>query len=547
MAPPLPAGSRISAMERRLDSWLRKRSFQSALLGGGLSFALIICLLSFAANAYFMVVRNAADKLRWQVSEVEAAVLRMNAADSRFLLKNASAAENAADTSEHAALLAAADKLLQRGIDLARGDLRTGLEQAAAGLQQYDTQFALLEKVARNGGAALLGEGELERQTATLMDELAQIKQRAAASSDFARNAMAITTGAVALASVVLAGFFLYWFAGSLTRPLQQLAAAASSIGAGQLDTRVSYESVNELGALAQSFNRMADALATLVSKVQRSTIQVATSVNDIAATSKQQQATASEIAATTLEIGATSREITATARELLHSVSEVSRVAEESASLAGTGRAGLDKMEGTMQRVAEASGQISTKLGVLNEKAANIGQVIVTITKVADQTNLLSLNAAIEAEKAGEYGRGFSVVATEIRRLADQTAVATYDIEQMVKEIQSAVAASVMGMDRFADEVRRGLREVQQVGAQFQQIIQHVQALAPRFEQVNEGMQAQSTGAEQITQALTQLNEAAQQTVESLRQSTQAIDGLHQVSGGLRGSISQFRLDTAG
>ena len=92
------------------------------------------------------------------------------------------------------------------------------------------------------------------------------------------------------------------------------------------------------------------------------------------------------------------------------------------------------------MRQVMDAAGSINAKLAVLNEKAGNINQVVTTITKVADQTNLLSLNAAIEAEKAGEYGRGFAVVATEIRRLADQTAVATYDIEQMVKEIQSAV-----------------------------------------------------------------------------------------------------------
>ena len=135
-----------------------------------------------------------------------------------------------------------------------------------------------------------------------------------------------------------------------------------------------------------------------------------------------------------------------------------------------------------------EAAGSINAKLAVLNEKAGNINQVVTTITKVADQTNLLSLNAAIEAEKAGEYGRGFLVVATEIRRLADQTAVATYDIEQMVKEMQSAVSAGVMGMDKFSEEVRRGMQEVQQVGGQLSQIIQQVQALAPRFEAVNEG-----------------------------------------------------------
>ena len=141
----------------------------------------------------------------------------------------------------------------------------------------------------------------------------------------------------------------------------------------------------------------------------------------------------------------------------------EVSGVADDSASLAAKGQSSLSRMEDTMRHVMDAAAGINDKLGVLNEKAGNINQVVTTITKVADQTNLLSLNAAIEAEKAGESGRGFSVVATEIRRLADQTAVATYDIEQTVKEIQSAVTAGVMGMDKFTDQVRRGMQEVQQ------------------------------------------------------------------------------------
>jgi methyl-accepting chemotaxis protein WspA len=175
--------------------------------------------------------------------------------------------------------------------------------------------------------------------------------------------------------------------------------------------------------------------------------------------------------------------------------------------------------------------------------KAGNINQVIITITKVADQTNLLSLNAAIEAEKAGEYGRGFSVVAAEIRRLADQTAVSTYDIEQTVREMQSAVSAGVMAMDKFSEEVRRGMQEIQQVGTQLSQIIHEVQTVAPRFEMVNEGMRSQATAAEQISEALSQLGEAAQQTVESLRQSGMTLDELNQVSSGLRTSISRFKL----
>jgi methyl-accepting chemotaxis protein WspA len=181
-----------------------------------------------------------------------------------------------------------------------------------------------------------------------------------------------------------------------------------------------------------------------------------------------------------------------------------------------------------------------------LNEKASNINQVVTTITKVADQTNLLSLNAAIEAEKAGDHGRGFAVVATEIRRLADQTAIASYDIEQLVKEMQSAVSAGVMGMDKFSEEVRQGVQEVEQVSEQLAQIIRQVQALAPQFETVNEGMQMQSTGAQQISEALTQLTESAQQTVDSLHQSGIVMDQLNSTANDLRTSVSRLGVKSA-
>jgi methyl-accepting chemotaxis protein WspA len=225
--------------------------------------------------------------------------------------------------------------------------------------------------------------------------------------------------------------------------------------------------------------------------------------------------------------------------------MNEVNHVAEETAKLAGSGQTSIARMESTMHQIMEASGSITAKLAVLSEKTTNINSVVTTITKVADQTNLLSLNAAIEAEKAGEYGLGFAVVAMEIRRLADQTAVATYDIEKMVKEMHSAVAAGVMGMDKFSDEVRRGVAEVRQVSTHLAQIIHQVQTLTPRFQTVNEGMHAQATGAEQISETLTQLSEAAQQTAESLRQSNLAIEQLNGAARVLQASVARFKLSS--
>jgi len=281
--------------------------------------------------------------------------------------------------------------------------------------------------------------------------------------------------------------------------------------------------------------------ISRLIGQVQKSGVQVNSSATEIAATSKQQQATVTEIAATTAEVGATASRISATSKELARTMAELSEVAEQTSTLAQGGQGGLQRMESTMGQIGAASDLINSRLALLSEKATNIGMVVTTISKVADQTNLLSLNAAIEAEKAGEHGRGFAVVAREIRRLADQTAVATFDIEQIVKEMQSAVSAGVMGSDKFADEVRRGREAIGEVTSQLTEIIGQVQTLPPSFESVNEGVQSQSISAAQISEALAQLSVASQQTADSLRQSSMAIDQLNDASRGLQSGVARF------
>ena len=329
----------------------------------------------------------------------------------------------------------------------------------------------------------------------------------------------------------------------TVAQPVNRLVAALDRMSQGDFTERVALQRRDEFGILGNGLNRLADDLSALVGQVQRSGIQVNTTATEIAATAREQQSTAHGIAATTAEIGATSRQISATSKELEKTMNELYQVAEETTELAGSGHAALTHMEATMRKITQASGSITARLSVLSEKTNNINSVVATITKVADQTNLLSLNAAIEAEKAGEYGLGFAVVAMEIRRLADQTAVSTYDIEKMVKEMQSAVAAGVMGMDKFSEEARRGVEEVRQVSTHLAHIIHQVQTLTPRFQRVNEGMHAQATGAQQISDTLAHLGEAAQQTAESLRQSNLAIEHLNGAARGLQASVARFKL----
>ncbi len=332
-----------------------------------------------------------------------------------------------------------------------------------------------------------------------------------------------------------------------LRRKVDMILETVTKAAEGDLTGRLSISGDDEIGQLASGVQSMIDSLNVLVAQVQRSGIQVTSSATQIAATSKEQEATVAEQAATVNQVVTTATEISATAKELVSTMDEVATVAEGTAVSAEAGQLGLQKMGSTMHQVVEASSSIAAKLEVLNEKASNINTVVTTITKVADQTNLLSLNAAIEAEKAGEYGLGFSVVATEIRRLADQTAVATWDIEQMVKEMQAAVTAGVMSVEKFTEEVRLSVDEVSSISGQLTQIIDQVQALTPRFESVHEGMQFQSQGAEQIKQAIVLLSESAQQTVESLRQSHSSIDHLNDAACMLQSGVSRFKVSEPG
>jgi methyl-accepting chemotaxis protein WspA len=197
------------------------------------------------------------------------------------------------------------------------------------------------------------------------------------------------------------------------------------------------------------------------------------------------------------------------------------------------------------MVKMEEATGSIVAKLQVLNERASNIAGVVNTINKVADQTNLLSLNAAIEAEKAGEYGSGFSVVASEIRRLADQTAVATYDIAHMVREVQSAISDAVTGIDMFASETHASVKNVQLTSENLSGVIDLVEVIKPQVESLSEGIEAQTQGANQISEAIGQLNETAQHTAETLSQTSTAISHLHNAALGLQESTALFKVET--
>lgn len=338
------------------------------------------------------------------------------------------------------------------------------------------------------------------------------------------------------------------YFTRTIARPLGSRIAtvveAAEQIASGDLrDNLPETEEADELGKLQNAFHRMGDNLTNLVREIQRSGVQINSAATQIAAAGRQLEATVAEQVASTNEVSATSQQIAATSLALVQTMGEVDRLAGDTATAAARSQDDLNRMEAMMRSLSASTVEISSRLDTMNERASSIGSVVSTITKVADQTNLLSLNAAIEAEKAGEYGAGFAVVAREIRRLADQTAVATLEIEQMVREMQAAVSSGVMEMNRFSSAVATSVDDVVKVSDQVEAVIVQVQGLGPKFQQVGDVVQQQSEGARQISEAMLQLTEAAQQTSEAIGDTNASLVQLEDSAQVLRRELSLFQV----
>jgi methyl-accepting chemotaxis protein WspA len=402
-------------------------------------------------------------------------------------------------------------------------------------------------KTPQEGNRAITESKDSIRHLETTATEFAHdaTVRMANVSEDVAREGWTtqVLMGAFAAAALVLGVGFSSLVSRGITRPLRRLAAVLENIsaGAGDLTQQVRVDTSDEVGTLGGLVNALIRRLHDLIVPIQGATIRLNATATQIAATAAEQDGTVQTFGASTAEIAASVRQITATGADLNRTMGEVEGRACEAATLADAGGSGLRQMEETMQQLSDATGSISAKLGTIREKADGINGIVTTITKVADQTNLLSINAAIEAEKAGEAGRGFLVVAREIRRLADQTAVATLDIEQMVRHMQSAVSAGVMEMDRFSERVRDCLARAAEVSRQIGQVLEQVHTLRDRFQAVNEGMGQSNEGARQIGEAIAHLAGSVEQVSASAREFSSAAQDLRGAAEDLRREVGQF------
>jgi methyl-accepting chemotaxis protein len=297
----------------------------------------------------------------------------------------------------------------------------------------------------------------------------------------------------------------------------------------------------NELMQLYSDILMMSSKLNLLLNQVRHSGIKVSSSSTQMTASVKQLEVTLAEQLASTSEVNSTSKVIANSADVLALNMNKVKSLAKETTQLSHSGLESLNEIKTTSELLLNSVNDISEKLNIINFKTKNITEVISTITKVANQTNLLSLNAAIEAEKAGSFGVGFSVVAREIRRLADQTAIAAMDIEEMIAEMQTAVHDGVVRVQSYSKESIGSFNKIQTTITDLTKIISHIQDLGPEFDKLNEGMQSQAISASQISEAMDQLKTASLNTRDSLIELNDVNKELNFAVSNLQQGVSKF------
>ncbi|OCR00674.1 hypothetical protein BCD67_11935 [Oscillatoriales cyanobacterium USR001] len=328
-------------------------------------------------------------------------------------------------------------------------------------------------------------------------------------------------------------------------RPILRITEASEKLAEGNFDQQVGLSKMIEISRLATAFNKMSRQLKNSFTKLNlilvqadRVSNQISFSTNQITTANKELETTATHQATSTNEVKSTAHKIALTSGQLVKTMENIAQQATTTELAASQGQKSLIEMAEAMNQLAVATNSIASRLGVMNEKANKINSVVVTIAKVADQTNLLSLNAAIEAEKAGEAGIGFAVVAREVRRLADNSAIASQEIEETVKEIQSSVYNGVMEMDKFSKQVNYYVEQVSRISGQIAEVIAQVQSLTPQFKEISHSMEGQFEGAQHISYAIAQLSEASQQTVTSLQNTNQALNQLNHTAQELQSVV---------
>jgi methyl-accepting chemotaxis protein len=330
----------------------------------------------------------------------------------------------------------------------------------------------------------------------------------------------------------------------TIANPLKTISSVAERISSGDLTVNVPpYRRADEVGLLAQIFRRMVDALREVNREVRESVHVLSGSTGEIVAATTQLAVGTAETATAVSQTTTTVEEVRQVAEVASQKAKHVLDNAQKSLQVAQAGKKSVEDTILGMQRIQGQMDLIGDSIVRLSEQSQAIGEIIATVTDLAEQSNLLAVNAAIEAAKAGEQGRGFAVVAQEVRSLAEQSKQATAQVRTILNDIQKATSIAVMATEQGGRAVEGGVQQSSEAGEAIRRLADVIAEAAQAATQIAASSQQQLVGMSQVAQAMENINQAGAQNAASTRQAEAIARDLHGLGKRLKQLVDQYSL----